>query len=117
MDNWTNGWLPSIFQGTAVRSKEPRIPNLDAAPYLLSAEAVEEEVPPEELFDKLQPFKELVADGTTVSLICGQGTNTANQNPTPYSEWPDPASAPVTERLLPQKLQACHFAGGKNCFF
>jgi hypothetical protein len=35
---------------------------IDAAPYLLSAEAVEEEVPPEELFEKLQPFKELVAD-------------------------------------------------------
>src|SRR4051812_24627431 len=33
-ENWTNGWLPSIYQGTAVRSKEPRIPNLDAAPYL-----------------------------------------------------------------------------------
>jgi len=35
---------------------------MDAAPYLLSAEAVEQEVPPEELFEKLQPFKELVAD-------------------------------------------------------
>jgi hypothetical protein len=35
---------------------------IDAAPYLLSTEAVEEEVPPEELFEKLQPFKELVAD-------------------------------------------------------
>jgi len=34
VENWTNGWLPSIFQGTAVRAKEPRIPNLDAAPYL-----------------------------------------------------------------------------------
>jgi hypothetical protein len=34
VENWTNGWLPSIYQGTAVRSKEPRIPNLDAAPYL-----------------------------------------------------------------------------------
>jgi hypothetical protein len=35
---------------------------IDAAPYLLDREAVEEEVPPEELFDKLQPFKELVAE-------------------------------------------------------
>jgi hypothetical protein len=35
---------------------------MDAAPYLLSADAVEREVPPEELFDKLQPFKELVAE-------------------------------------------------------
>jgi hypothetical protein len=35
---------------------------VDAAPYLLDAEAVEEEVPPEQLFAKLQPFKQLVAD-------------------------------------------------------
>ncbi|HYX88615.1 MAG TPA: hypothetical protein VE753_04550 [Gaiellaceae bacterium] len=35
---------------------------IDAAPYLLSEQAVEEEVAPEELFEKLQPFKELVAD-------------------------------------------------------
>jgi predicted acyl esterase len=41
-----------------------------------------------------------VAGGTVVNLVCGTA------NPTPYSEWPDPASAPVTERLLPQKAQA-----------
>ena len=35
---------------------------IDAAPYLLSDKAVEEEVPPKELFEKLQPFKELVAE-------------------------------------------------------
>jgi hypothetical protein len=35
---------------------------IEAAPYLLSADAVEQEVPPEELFEKLQPFKELVAE-------------------------------------------------------
>ena len=35
---------------------------IDAAPYLLGSEAVDREVPPEELFEKLQPFKELVAD-------------------------------------------------------
>jgi hypothetical protein len=35
---------------------------VEAAPYLLDAEAIEEEVPPEELFAKLQPFKQLVAD-------------------------------------------------------
>jgi hypothetical protein len=27
--NFTNGWLPSLFQGTAVRAQEPRILNLD----------------------------------------------------------------------------------------
>ncbi|MCA9115812.1 MAG: DUF1501 domain-containing protein [Planctomycetaceae bacterium] len=26
--NWSNGWLPSIFQGTVVRPREPRILNL-----------------------------------------------------------------------------------------
>src|ERR671937_2071126 len=35
---------------------------MEAAPYLLDADAVEREVPPEELFGKLQPFKELVAE-------------------------------------------------------
>ena|ERR671936_41060 len=35
---------------------------IEAAPYLLSEQAAEEEVPPEELFEKLQPFKELVAE-------------------------------------------------------
>jgi hypothetical protein len=32
--NWTQGWLPSIYQGTAVRSQEPRMVNLDPAPHL-----------------------------------------------------------------------------------
>ncbi|MEQ9409995.1 MAG: DUF1501 domain-containing protein [Fuerstiella sp.] len=27
--NWSNGWLPSIFQGTVVRPQEPRILNLE----------------------------------------------------------------------------------------
>jgi hypothetical protein len=34
VENWTNGWLPSIYQGTAIRAQEPRIPNLDAPPAL-----------------------------------------------------------------------------------
>ena len=28
-EHWTNGTIPSVYQGTAVRSKEPRILNLD----------------------------------------------------------------------------------------
>jgi hypothetical protein len=35
---------------------------IDAAPYLLPGDAVEREIPAEELFEKLQPFKELVAE-------------------------------------------------------
>jgi hypothetical protein len=35
------------------------------------------------------------AAGTTVSLACG------NANPTPYSEWPDPAAKPVKQFLSP----------------
>src|SRR5713101_7702955 len=27
--NWTNGWLPSLYQGTVIRPQEPRILNLD----------------------------------------------------------------------------------------
>src|SRR5919204_5390426 len=34
---------------------------VDAAPYLLSSEAVEEGLPPKRLFEKLRSFKELVA--------------------------------------------------------
>ena len=35
---------------------------VDSAPYLLGSTPPEREVPPEELFEKLQPFKELVAE-------------------------------------------------------
>jgi hypothetical protein len=37
VDNWSNGWLPSLYQGTAIRPREPRIPNLDAPPQLQGA--------------------------------------------------------------------------------
>jgi hypothetical protein len=33
-EHWSNGWLPAVFQGTVVRPREPRIPNLDPPPYL-----------------------------------------------------------------------------------
>lgn len=29
MQNWSNGWLPSLYQGTVIRPREPRILNLD----------------------------------------------------------------------------------------
>ena len=32
--NWSQGWLPSLFQGTVVRPREPRILNLEAPPQL-----------------------------------------------------------------------------------
>ncbi len=32
--NWSNAWLPSLFQGTVVRPREPRILNLDPPPEL-----------------------------------------------------------------------------------
>jgi hypothetical protein len=34
VDNWSNGWLPSLYQGTVIRPSEPRIPNLDPPPEL-----------------------------------------------------------------------------------
>ncbi|MCH7688074.1 MAG: DUF1501 domain-containing protein [Planctomycetes bacterium] len=37
VENWSNGWLPSIFQGTVVRPREPRILNLDPPPHLQGA--------------------------------------------------------------------------------
>ena len=32
--NWSNGWLPSLFQGTVIRPREPRILNLEPPPQL-----------------------------------------------------------------------------------
>jgi hypothetical protein len=32
VENWQNGWLPSLYQGTVVRPVEPRILNLDPHP-------------------------------------------------------------------------------------
>lgn len=29
VDNWSNGWLPALYQGTVIRPREPRILNLD----------------------------------------------------------------------------------------
>jgi hypothetical protein len=34
VQNWSNGWLPSLFQGTVVRPREPRILNLEPPPHL-----------------------------------------------------------------------------------
>jgi predicted acyl esterase len=36
-----------------------------------------------------------VANGAVVNLVCG------NANPTPYAEWPDPATTNVTQKLAP----------------
>jgi hypothetical protein len=38
VDNFSNGWLPSVYQGTVVRPKEPRIMNLEP-PLSLRGEA------------------------------------------------------------------------------
>lgn len=32
--NWTNSWLPPVYQGTVIRSREPRILNLEPPPHL-----------------------------------------------------------------------------------
>ena len=34
VQNWTNGWLPSVYQGTVIRPTEPRILNLNPPPHL-----------------------------------------------------------------------------------
>jgi hypothetical protein len=41
VEHWANGWLPSVYQGTVVRSREPRIPNLDPPPHLKGASQAE----------------------------------------------------------------------------
>ncbi len=37
VENWSNGWLPSIYQGTVVRPTEPRILDLTPPPHLKGA--------------------------------------------------------------------------------
>ena len=37
VENWQNGWLPSLYQGTVVRPTEPRLLNLDPPPQLRGA--------------------------------------------------------------------------------
>ncbi len=37
VNNWSNGFMPPLFQGTVLRPKEPRILNLDAPPHLRGA--------------------------------------------------------------------------------
>ncbi len=37
VEHWSNGWLPSVYQGTVVRPREPRIPNLDPPPQFKGA--------------------------------------------------------------------------------
>lgn len=34
VNNWSNGWLPALYQGTVIRPKEPRILNLDPPRHL-----------------------------------------------------------------------------------
>lgn len=34
VENWSNGWLPSLYQGTVARPREPRILNLNPPPQL-----------------------------------------------------------------------------------
>ncbi len=34
VSNFSNGWLPSLYQGTVVRPQEPRIPNLDPPAHM-----------------------------------------------------------------------------------
>jgi Protein of unknown function (DUF1501) len=37
VDNWSNGWLPALYQGTVIRPREPRVLNLDPPPQLAGA--------------------------------------------------------------------------------
>ena len=37
VNNWSNGFMPGLFQGTVLRPKEPRILNLNAPPHLRGA--------------------------------------------------------------------------------
>jgi hypothetical protein len=40
VDHWSNGWLPTLYQGTVIRPREPRILNLDPPAHLKGAPQV-----------------------------------------------------------------------------
>jgi hypothetical protein len=69
-NGFTNVYLDAVEpaadeQGDAVPADADEVAwktAIDAAPYLLPGDAVEREVPADELFAKLRPFKELVAE-------------------------------------------------------
>lgn len=37
LNNWSSGWLPTLYQGTVFRPVEPRVPNLDPPAHLQGA--------------------------------------------------------------------------------
>ena len=43
--NWSNGFMPALFQGTVLRPREPRILNLQPPPHLAGARAAAEPGP------------------------------------------------------------------------
>jgi hypothetical protein len=65
-----NVYLDAVepLSGSAADDEDPTVDEVawktavDSAPWLLGSTPPQREVPPEELFDKLQPFKELVAE-------------------------------------------------------
>jgi hypothetical protein len=70
-DGFTNVYLDAVEplgeasteeEGGAAVDEVAWKTTMEAAPYLLGSDAVEEELSPDELFAKLQPFKELVAE-------------------------------------------------------
>ena len=67
--NFNNVYLDKIEQAAAESDADETEPEeaawrtaVDAAPWLVGESEPHEEVPPDELFDKLKPFKERVAE-------------------------------------------------------
>ena len=75
VENWSNGFLPSLYQGTVVRPREPRILNLDPPPHGYAwkpdqwlESAIEEH--------ELRPFRAILSkDNPTnhASVLVGEG--------------------------------------------
>src|SRR5918993_343329 len=59
------GQAATAFEGRGVDEHAYEVAwkaTIDAAPWLLGTDHPDREVPPDELFEKLQPFKEMVAE-------------------------------------------------------
>jgi hypothetical protein len=67
-DGYQNVYLDSVEPLDEPVADDERVDEVawktavDSAPWLLGSTPPEREVPPEELFEKLEPFKQLVAD-------------------------------------------------------
>ena len=95
VDNWPNGWLPSLYQGTVVRPQEPRILNLDPPPHLRGAGA--------------GALSRRTSNSSTASISTGIRASTTWPRASPATSWPPGCRRPPRRRsTFPARAPATH---------